>query len=81
MGETTEIPNQPPRRRAGSAVLVAAGILLSRVVGLLRDMIVARFFGVGPHADVFRAALRAPNVLQNLLGEGTLSAAFIPIYS
>ena len=48
---------------------------------MLREIVFAHFFGVGAHADVFRAALRAPNVLQNLLGEGTLSAAFIPIYS
>lgn len=41
----------------------------------------AYFFGVGPYADVFRAALRTPNVLQNLLGEGTLSASFIPVYA
>ena len=39
------------------------------------------FFGAGLHADVFAAALRLPNVLQNLLGEGTLSASFIPVYS
>lgn len=60
---------------------VALGILLSKVGGLLREMIIARFFGVGPHADVYRTAFRAPNVLQNMLGEQTLSAAFIPFYS
>jgi putative peptidoglycan lipid II flippase len=70
----------PPSGGAGSA-RVAAGILASRVVGFLRDRALAHYFGVGPHADVFRAALRGPNLLQNLLGEGTLSAAFIPIYS
>ena len=60
---------------------MALGIFASRLVGFLRERALAYFFGVGPHADVFRAALRAPNVLQNLLGEGTLSAAFIPVYS
>ncbi|NBC18502.1 MAG: murein biosynthesis integral membrane protein MurJ [Bacteroidetes bacterium] len=44
-------------------------------------MATAYFFGVSAHADVLRTALRMPNVLQNLLGEGTISAAFIPIYS
>ncbi len=44
-------------------------------------MATAFFFGVSAYADVFRIALRAPNLLQNLLGEGTISAAFIPIYS
>ncbi len=77
-------PDQPSvtaRAGGGGAVAVALGILASRLLGLVRDQVTARFFGVGPHADVFRMALRAPNVLQNLLGEGTLSAAFIPIYS
>jgi putative peptidoglycan lipid II flippase len=70
----------PPSRRRGAA-LVGAGILASRLAGLAREQAVAFFFGVGPHADVLTAALRVPNALQNLLGEGALSAAFIPIYS
>ncbi len=70
-----------PARPRGGAILVAAGILSSRLVGLLRNTALAHYFGVGPHVDVLNMALRAPNFLQNLLGEGTLSAAFIPIYS
>ena len=69
-------------RRAGSrAVLVAAGILLSRLAGFAREALVARFLGVGAFADVYGTAMRLPNLLQNLLGEQTLSAAFIPAYS
>ena len=67
--------------KGSNASRVAAGIFLSRVAGFLRDRAIAHYFGIGPHADVFRSALRGPNILQNLLGEGTLSAAFIPIYS
>ena len=63
------------------AARVAAGILLSRVSGLVREAVLAHVFGVGAHLDVFRTALRGPNVLQNLLGEGTVSAAFIPVLS
>ncbi len=66
---------------AGGASRVAAGILLSRLAGLARDAAIAFYFGVGPHADVFRTALRGPNLLQNLLGEQSLSASFIPVYS
>ncbi len=66
---------------ASGAPSVAAGILLSKLGGLVREMILARCFGVGSHADVLRSAFRAPNLLQNLLGEQTLSAAFIPYYS
>ncbi len=67
--------------KPSGARFVALGMLLSKLGGLVREMILARFFGVGPHADVFRSAMRAPNALQNLLGEQTLSAAFIPFYS
>lgn len=61
--------------------MVAGGILASRLAGLVRERIFAHFFGASPVADAWRAALRMPNVLQNLLGEGSLSASFIPIYS
>lgn len=60
---------------------VAAGILLSRIAGLVRERATAQFLGTSLYADAFRAGLRMPNFLQNLLGEGTLSASFIPIYS
>lgn len=60
---------------------VAVGILLSRIAGLVREIVFARYFGNSLFADAWRGALRVPNVLQNLLGEGTLSASFIPIYA
>jgi putative peptidoglycan lipid II flippase len=66
--------------RRGS-MLVAAGIFLSRIAGLVREMAISGFLGVGATADVFKAALRIPNLMQNLLGEGVLSASFIPVYS
>ena len=69
----------PSSRR--SSGLVAAGILLSRVAGLARESIIAAAFATGFAVDAFRAALRIPNVLQNLLGEGALSASFIPVYA
>ncbi|MEX2180132.1 MAG: murein biosynthesis integral membrane protein MurJ [Gemmatimonadaceae bacterium] len=65
------------------AVLVGAGILLSRILGLVRESLKARFLGATGDiaADAFHAAFRIPNVLQNLFGEGSLSASFIPVYS
>ena len=76
------LPDTPPARSGRvAALLIATGILLSRVVGLVRERVLATYFGTGLHADVFSAGLRMPNVLQNLLGEGTLSASFIPVYS
>ncbi|HUN63214.1 MAG TPA: murein biosynthesis integral membrane protein MurJ [Candidatus Sulfotelmatobacter sp.] len=63
------------------AFLVAAGILLSRIAGLIRDRVFAHYFGNSDAADAFRAAFRIPNLLQNLFGEGVLSASFIPVYA
>jgi putative peptidoglycan lipid II flippase len=60
---------------------VAAGILLSRIAGLAREIVTAGYLGTSEVASVFKVALRMPNVLQNLLGEGTLSASFIPVYA
>ena len=69
------------RRTGRSAVLVAAGIFCSRVTGLIRQRVFAHYFGLGLEADAFYAALRIPNFLQNLFGEGALSASFIPVYA
>ncbi len=77
----TEAGAPPKRSSRAASLLIATGILLSRIVGLIRERVVATYFGTGLHADVFSAGLRMPNVLQNLLGEGTLSASFIPVYS
>ncbi len=66
---------------AGSALLVGMGIFLSRIAGLIRDRVFAHFFGNSDAADAFKAAFRIPNFLQNLFGEGTLSASFIPVYA
>ncbi len=70
-----------PRPRLAAPVRIAAGIFSSRVFGLVREVGIAAVFGAGAHADVFGTVLRGPNVLQNLLGEQTLSASFIPVYS
>lgn len=71
----------PPPSSARASTLVAAGILLSRIAGLVRESVIALFLGTSLYADALRAGLRMPNMLQNLLGEGTLSASFIPVYS
>ncbi len=73
--------SQPRQRAAAFALLVAMGILLSRIAGLVRERVFAHYFGNGPAGGAFKAALRIPNFLQNLLGEGVLSASFIPVYA
>ena len=76
----TKTKKSPAAVRA-SAVMVAAGILLSRIAGLVRDRVFAHFFGNTDAADAYRAAFKIPNFLQNLFGEGVLSASFIPVYA
>jgi putative peptidoglycan lipid II flippase len=64
-----------------AAARVAAGILVTRVLGYVRERVFAYYFGNSGAADAFRAALRIPNAIRNLLGEGTLSGSFIPVYA
>ena len=66
--------------RSGSQ-LVALGILLSRIMGLVRQKVTAHYFGDSDAGDAFFAALKIQNFPQNLLGDGVLSASFIPVYS
>lgn len=85
------VPANPPpgvthastaRRSTGAAsLLIATGILLSRVFGLFREALKTRYLGAGMQSDAFNAAFRIPNLLQYLFGEGVLSASFIPVYA
>jgi len=63
------------------SLLVGVGILMSRLAGLAREMVAGRVIGNGGPTDALVAALRIPNLLQNLLGTGVLSASFVPVYS
>ena len=64
-----------------AALLVGAGVTLSRLSGLIRELVLAGLLGTRIAADAFKAALQIPGLLQNILGEGTLSASFVPVYS
>jgi putative peptidoglycan lipid II flippase len=79
------LEDAPVRKRESTgrlAFLVAAGILLSRIIGLVRLRVFSHYFGLrSDAADAFNAAFRIPNFLQNLFGEGVLSASFIPVYA
>src|SRR5688500_5739058 len=82
VGETTPEPTVPKEPSTGrSAFFVGAGILISRIVGLIRQRVFAHYFGTSAAADAFGAAFRIPNFLQNVFGEGALSASFIPVYA
>lgn len=79
--ESARSTETKPARTSGGAAMVAAGILLSRLAGLVRQRVIAHYFGLSVLADVIAAAFRIGNVTQYLLGEGALSASFIPVYA
>jgi len=59
---------------------MAAATMTSRVLGMVREMVYASFMGNGPVASAFTLAFQVPNLFRRLLGEGALTAAFIPIF-
>ena len=64
-----------------AAGVVGAATLLSRVLGFIRDAVIAWFLGAGFSSDAFIAAFRIPNLLRRLFAEGSLSVAFIPVFT
>ena len=68
-------------RTGRAAFLVGSGIFASKIAGLIRQRIFAHYLGASLANDAFQGAFRIPNMLQNLFGEGVLSASFIPEYA
>lgn len=66
---------------AKAATTIGTGTFLSRILGFLRDMVIANFFGAGMAADAFFVAFRIPNLWRRLVGEGSLTISFIPVYT
>src|SRR6266498_4474096 len=80
------VPMSDAQRALHHGVVRAVGAigmatLLSRILGFVRDMVVARAFGAGPVTDAFFVAFRIPNLLRRLLAEGALSTAIVPVFS
>lgn len=67
-------------RLARDSAVVGAATVASRLLGFARDVLIARLLGGGPVADAFLAALRLPNLVRRVLGEGGLNAPFVPLY-
>src|SRR3954447_25242196 len=63
------------------AKLIGLLTLVSRILGMAREVVAARFFGAGTVWSAFQYAFTIPNLFRKLLGEGALSAAFIPLYA
>src|SRR5262245_27543086 len=70
-----------PERLARSAGLAGLATLVSRVLGLARDTVLAGLFGAGNEMDAFLVAFRAPNLVRDLFAEGAMSAAFVPTFT
>ena len=64
-----------------SAGVVSAAVFLSRISGLVREMIMARLFGAGQAYDAFLLGFRIPNLTRDLFAEGALSSAFVPVFT
>src|SRR5215472_2757889 len=92
---SSPIPNLPPRdpaqplavnaeaneQLARAAGLTGAATLTSRILGLVRDQVLAALFGAGSEMDAFIVAFRIPNVVRDLFAEGAMSAAFVPTFT
>ncbi|KPQ21899.1 murein biosynthesis integral membrane protein MurJ [Halomonas sp. HL-93] len=77
-----EVHEQPPRRGLmRSGLIVSAMTMLSRVMGLVRDVVVAALLGAGDGADAFFVAFKIPNFLRRLFAEGAFNQAFVPVLS
>ncbi|SER12810.1 putative peptidoglycan lipid II flippase [Amphritea atlantica] len=78
-----EPPDAAPKARGllRSSALVGLMTMLSRVMGLIRDVVVANYFGAGSSADAFFVAFKIPNFLRRLFAEGAFSQAFVPVLS
>jgi putative peptidoglycan lipid II flippase len=69
-----------PNSAIAGAWSISIAILISRILGLIREMVMARYFGAGLFTDAFNVAYRIPNLLRDLFAEGALSAALVPTF-
>ena len=78
---TTDHPRSEKKKVSQAAGVIAFFTFLSRILGLVRDMVLARLFGAGMAADAFFVAFRIPNLLRRLFAEGSLTISFIPVFT
>src|SRR5436189_343578 len=80
--EAVEAGSEAPQRSvARSAGIVSIAVMFSRLLGLVREMVFARYFGAGFLYDAYVVAFRIPDVLRDLFAEGALSAAFVKVFT
>lgn len=85
MAVTSAAPaGSSPQRTSGvakAAGIVIAGTLLSRIVGMLRDVVIAHQFGISWRTDAYNAAFKLPDTLMYLIAGGALASTFIPVFT
>jgi putative peptidoglycan lipid II flippase len=85
MSDNNRTPTEQPQTKqqsvAKSAGIVSIAVMFSRLLGLVREIIFARYFGAGFLSDAYQVAFRIPNVLRDLFAEGALSAAFVKVFT
>ena len=69
------------RNIARAAGILGSATMVSRIMGMVRDMVVSRLFGAGLATDAFFAAFQIPNMLRRFFAEGALTSAFVPTFS
>src|SRR3984957_14281288 len=79
--EAKPAQRSPQESVVRSAGIVSIAVFMSRVTGLLREMVMARLFGAGLIQDAFNLGFRIPNLTRDLFAEGALSSAFVPTFS
>ncbi len=79
--QRTDLSKSEEKNVSRAAGVVSSFTFLSRILGLVRDMVIAAFFGTGMVADAFIVAFRIPNLLRRLFAEGSLTIAFIPVFT
>ena len=76
-----QVKNSENSKVAKAAGIVGVSTMLSRIFGFIRDMVVAALFGASLASDAFFVAFRIPNLLRRLIGEGSLTVSFVPVFT
>jgi len=80
-GQQSALQVKARRRLARSAGVIGIATMTSRVLGLVRDQVMAYLFGAGNAVDAYNVAFRVPNLVRDLFAEGAMSAAFVPVFT
>ena len=78
---SSSLPPHDTRSITGAASLIGVATFTSRILGFIRDIVLAQLFGASASADAFYVAYRIPNLLRELFAEGSMSSAFIPVFT